>query len=128
MGGTDRISLKGADGAQAVFVMPARGTLLERAKPGTLDHFLLERYTAYTHRGRTRWFSVDHDPWDYHPLDWIRADTALIEESFPWFRRGELVAAHASPGVRDVRMSLPHSLKADARDDLVPRHAAATAG
>jgi uncharacterized protein len=129
-GGTDRVCLQGAEGGRASFVLPTRHERLDRAAPGTAEHFLLERYIAYTHRETTRWFCVDHAPWNFHRLDWIRADTELIERSFPWFSLGKLVGAHASPGVCDVRMSLPRRVKtpAEAFAPLLPEPRAAGQG
>jgi uncharacterized protein YqjF (DUF2071 family) len=81
------------------------------AKPGTLEAFLLERYTAYTCRaGTRRCFHVTHAPWQFHAVDWVRDETTLVKHAFPWFAAAELHGAHLSPGVRDVRMSRPHRL------------------
>jgi uncharacterized protein len=66
------------------------------AKPGTLDAFLLERYTAYTHRsGVTRRFDVSHDPWPH-----VRADATVSLNACPF-------ASHYSPGVHDIAISAP---------------------
>jgi uncharacterized protein len=39
-----------------------------QARPGTLEHFLIERYCLYTvHGGRVRRADIHHRPWDLQP-------------------------------------------------------------
>lgn len=77
-------------------------------RPGTLDAFLLERYTAYTwHRGKGRRFRVWHRPWAVAPLDARLEDTSLLAASGPWIDAARFAAAHYTPGVRDVWMGRP---------------------
>jgi len=79
------------------------------SRAGTLDEFLVERYTAYTaRRGVNRFFHIAHNPWDVARVDLVRTDTTLLEELYPWFRHAELVSAHVGPGVRDVVIGRPH--------------------
>jgi uncharacterized protein YqjF (DUF2071 family) len=79
------------------------------SEPGTLDEFLVERYTAYTHRhGVNRFFHIAHNPWDIARVDLVRTDTTLLEQLYPWFRHAELVSAHVGPGVQDVVIGRPH--------------------
>jgi uncharacterized protein len=74
----------------------------------TPDHFLLERYTAFTHRaGVIRRFDVDHEPW---PLRRVRAtleESSLLSLSGDWHRHAQLIGAHHSAGVHDVAISSP---------------------
>lgn len=78
-------------------------------EPGTAEAFLLERYRAYTFRGALRrTFRVAHEPWRIRSVDWIRANTSLIETAFPWFKAATFHSAHLSPGVTDVEMGFPH--------------------
>jgi uncharacterized protein YqjF (DUF2071 family) len=43
------------------------GTVFQ-ARPGTLEHFLIERYCLYTvHGGRVRRADIHHPPWDLQP-------------------------------------------------------------
>jgi uncharacterized protein YqjF (DUF2071 family) len=73
-----------------------------------LDDFLLERYTAFTHRnGVTRRFDVDHVPWTHERVDVDLLDSSLLDQTGDWHRDAELVLAHHSPGVRDVAISGP---------------------
>ena len=73
-----------------------------------LTEFLLERYTAFTHRnGVLRRFDVDHVPWPRRDVTVELRDTDLLEFNGDWFDHAELVAAHHSPGVRDVVIGRP---------------------
>ena len=82
---------------------------LEPCPEGSLDAFLVERYTAYTRRrGVDRHFHIAHRPWDVARVDLVRTATPLLDRVFPWFPRAELVSAHVGPGVRDVHIGRPH--------------------
>lgn len=78
---------------------------------GSADGFLLERYTAFTARGRRRWlFRVWHEPWpQIRSVIWMQ-DDALLRETFLWYGDARLVFGNHSPGVRDVWMSRPHAI------------------
>jgi uncharacterized protein YqjF (DUF2071 family) len=77
-------------------------------RPQPLDDFLLERYTAFTHRkGVVRHFDVAHAPWPQQRVDVDLIDTSLLPLSGDWHSSAQLVAAHHSPGVRDVAISAP---------------------
>jgi uncharacterized protein YqjF (DUF2071 family) len=79
-----------------------------------LDDFLLERYTAFTHRnGIVRRFDVDHAPWPQRRVNVEMIDTGLLELSGDWHRDAKLVAAHHSHGVRDVAISAPRRVITD---------------
>lgn len=83
------------------------------ARDGSLDEFLVERYTAYTQRrGVDRYFHIAHRPWEILPVDLVRTDTTLLEAMYPWFTRAELVGAQIGPGVRDVVIGRPHKCAA----------------
>jgi uncharacterized protein YqjF (DUF2071 family) len=98
-----------ATGAEFHLTVPVQPAPLTGCAPGSLDAFLLERYTAYTCRGGAmRRFDVAHAPWQVRPLDWVRSETELLERSFPWFAAAEFVCAHATPGVSEVRLGFPH--------------------
>ncbi|MEA2708016.1 MAG: uncharacterized protein QOF78_617 [Phycisphaerales bacterium] len=72
------------------------------------DDFLLERYTAFTHRhGVTRRFDVEHAPWSTRPVAVELCDSGLLALSGDWLAGAELAAAHHSHGVRDVAISWP---------------------
>lgn len=81
----------------------------EPAHPGTLDEFLVERYTAWTYRnGVARRFRIQHTPWEI-----VRADVNILQAGLlAGVCAGKLVdatpvAAHFSRGTFDVRISAP---------------------
>jgi len=76
---------------------------------GTLDEFLLERYTAFTcHQSRRGFFRIWHPPWPQVRIDPSVSDHTLLEENWPWFRDARLIGGNYSHGVRDVWMGRPH--------------------
>jgi uncharacterized protein len=75
---------------------------------GSLDEFLLERYTAYTsHKSTRRFFRIWHSPWAQQPIRIAVSSTSLLEKIWPWFSGATLAGAHYSPGARDVWMGRP---------------------
>ena len=81
---------------------------LAPCEPGTLDEFLLERYTAYTcHAGRRRLFRIWHEPWQQRRIELERLDESLLAQSMPWWPEARFVGANYSPGVRDIWMGRP---------------------
>ena len=71
----------------------------------SVDEFLLERYTAFTSRGRTRrFFRIWHPPWRQMPVQVSVAEDTLLTKVWPWFREARLIGANYSPGFRDVWM------------------------
>jgi hypothetical protein len=75
---------------------------------GTLDEFLLERYTAFTERrGTERLFRVWHRPWPQVPVDLTLLDESLVASTGPWFRSARRIGAHYSPGFDEVWMGRP---------------------
>ncbi|MGA3171494.1 MAG: DUF2071 domain-containing protein [Chthoniobacteraceae bacterium] len=78
---------------------------------GSLDEFLLERYTAFTYwRGLRRLFRVWHPPWPASPVAIEVNDASLLRGTGDWFRHATLIAAHHSPGVNGVMMGSPNFL------------------
>jgi len=76
---------------------------------GSLDEWLMERYTAFTNRaGRSRLFRVWHLPWQQMPLQVTILEQALIEENWPFFDSATITGSNFSPGLRDVWMGRPH--------------------
>lgn len=83
---------------------------------GSLEEFLVERYTAFTSVGLPlpgmpllrRLFRIWHPPWPVVPLKVHLEDRSLLSLSGDWSREARLVSAHHSPGVRDVWMGRPH--------------------
>ena len=107
-------------------VTPARGAgrLSYRAKmdagsapsgcvAGSLEEFLMERYTAFTSwRGKRRLFHVWHEPWPQTPLREIEIhDRTLLASTGEWTRSAGCIGASFSEGVRGVWMGWPHRMK-----------------
>lgn len=92
------------------------------ARPGTRDQFLVERYVAFTSRAAVhRSFRVSHEPWPIRSISIDLPDKSLLGpfES----RLGQRlvpVAAHHSPGVRDVLLSRPYRLAEPRNTDFAP--------
>jgi len=76
---------------------------------GSLDEFLLERYTAFTsHKTTRRFFRIWHEPWKQQSIHISVNDTRLLETVWPWFADAKLIGANYSPGAHDVWMGRPH--------------------
>jgi uncharacterized protein len=76
------------------------------AKRGTLEEFLVERYSAFTVRGRALYrFRIEHAPWVLRPADVEVRETALLGTVAALLSAP--VAAHGSEGVRDVQIGAP---------------------
>ncbi|HRH94841.1 MAG TPA: DUF2071 domain-containing protein [Prosthecobacter sp.] len=84
---------------------------------GSLDEFLVERYTAFTSIGLPgfgrkhllrRLFRIWHPPWPLIPLRAEIEDCGLLSLTGNWSRHARLISAHHSPGVEKVWMSRPH--------------------
>lgn len=78
------------------------------AARGSLDEFLVERYTCFTkwHRWR-RAFRVWHPPWQLTKASAAMPETGLLGKSGTWFQGARLWGAHLSPGCQDVWMGRP---------------------
>ena len=82
------------------------------ARSASLDEFLLERYSAFTHhRGVGRVFRIRHKPWLQQPARAELHDTSLIESAHPWFKHAEPVGAHACRDLIGVEISRPTRIK-----------------
>lgn len=79
----------------------------EPCEAGSRDEFLLERYTAFTVRGRRRClFRVWHEPWRQTSIEIDVARDELIASTGAWWQSAECVGANYSPGV-EVWMGRP---------------------
>lgn len=77
---------------------------------GSLTEFLLERYTAFTCRGkRRRLFHVWHEAWPQKPLEIDTNADDLLASTGNWWETAEYVGANYSPGV-EVWMGRPHRI------------------
>jgi uncharacterized protein YqjF (DUF2071 family) len=90
----------------------AEGATFEVCPNGSLDEFLLDRYTAFTsHRSKHRFFRIWHEPWRQAPVHVTVSDDSLITGMWRWFAGAELIGGNYSPGARDVWMGRPHRIK-----------------
>ena len=77
---------------------------------GSLDEFLLERYTAFTSRApeaTQRYFHVWHEPWQQQRVELEVEDDSLIRGLGDWAEGARFVGANYSPGVDEVWMGWP---------------------
>lgn len=89
---------------------------LRPAESGRLDHFLLERYVAFTcHRGRLTCFRVRHNPWPQQRIAVRVLQTDLLDRTGVPLARMTPVGANYSPGVNDVSLSAPHRIPRGSR-------------
>jgi uncharacterized protein YqjF (DUF2071 family) len=80
---------------------------------GSLEEWLLERYTAFNSAGgRKRFFRVWHPPWPKSAMEAVIEGDSLLTRIWPWFSKTNMVGANFSPGVADVWMGRPHSMSA----------------
>jgi len=78
---------------------------------GSLDEWLMERYTAFTHvAGKAGFFRVWHRPWPQVRASATVTDQGLLGANWPFLRGARIVGAHFSPGVFNVWMGWPHRL------------------
>jgi uncharacterized protein YqjF (DUF2071 family) len=76
-----------------------------KCHPGSVDEFLLERYSAFTWRGRTkRCFRVWHAPWQQARVRVEWCEEGLAAGFAPWWSSARFVGANYSPGVSEVGM------------------------
>jgi uncharacterized protein YqjF (DUF2071 family) len=79
---------------------------------GSLDEWLMERYTAFNNLGGgRRFFRVWHEPWPQVPVQVELSDRSLIAGNWPFLGTAKIVGANHSPGVRGVWMGWPHRLR-----------------
>ncbi|MCU0710675.1 MAG: DUF2071 domain-containing protein [Pirellula sp.] len=73
---------------------------LETAKPGTMEHFLLERYVLFVKRSGIIYSgTVHHAPYSYQPSIVNRLDDSLVANSGLKLPKNMPDLAHYSPGV-----------------------------
>jgi len=88
-----------------------KNTTFNPCDNGTLSHFLLERYTAFTKwRKQARLFRIWHEPWLQTKLNVSIIDDSALKASGKWYNSARLVGANYSPGAARVWMGRPHSV------------------
>jgi uncharacterized protein YqjF (DUF2071 family) len=81
-------------------------------QPGSLEEWLMERYTAFTCRaGQGRFFRVWHPPWRQTAVPVKIAEQSLLEKNWPLFHSATINGANFSPAVKDVWMGRPHRVR-----------------
>lgn len=87
------------------------GSDFAAAEAGSLNEFVLERYTAFTkQKKRSRFFRVWHAPWEQVSAEIeVNADI-LLAGTGEWWKTAELVGANYSPGA-EVWMGRPHRIE-----------------
>jgi uncharacterized protein YqjF (DUF2071 family) len=75
---------------------------------GSLDEFLLERYTAFTRCGAIdRMYRLWHQPWRQQAIDLTVEDRGLLAATGPWLVDARRAGAHYSAGVSDAWIGRP---------------------
>ena len=75
---------------------------------GSLDEWLMERYTAFNSAGgRKRFFRVWHPSWRQCAAAVRLDETTLLTNRWSWFEQAQLVGANFSPGFDEVWMGWP---------------------
>jgi uncharacterized protein YqjF (DUF2071 family) len=83
------------------------GSEFELCEAGSLDEFMLERYTAFTQqRRRRRLFRIWHRPWPQAAADYDVTDTSLIANTGAWWNTAQITGSNYSPGA-EVWMGRP---------------------
>jgi hypothetical protein len=79
---------------------------------GSLDEWLMERYTAFNSAdGRRRFFRVWHPPWPQCAAQITLQDLSLLTQNWPWFKEARFIGANFSPGFNEVWMGRPQAIK-----------------
>jgi uncharacterized protein YqjF (DUF2071 family) len=96
-------------------------TSFRPSEAGTIDEFLMERYSAFTcERGIKRRFRIWHEPWLQTPLRVDIQDASLISASGPWMQHARLIGANYTPGVHDVWVGRPCCIEGPGCSQLWP--------
>jgi hypothetical protein len=75
---------------------------------GSLEEFLLERYTAFTGRpGAGRFFQIWHKPWPQVAVDLELCDDTLLGQTGNWFKSARRTGANYSAGVTGIWIGPP---------------------
>lgn len=98
----------GASEGRLIYSGSVRAKDFAASDPGSLTEFMLERYTAFTCRGkRRRLFRVWHEPWQQTPIDLEVTADDLLASTGSWWKTAQYIGANYSPGV-EVWMGRPH--------------------
>jgi len=82
------------------------------AVSGSLDEFLVERYSCFTHfRGPRRYFRIWHEPWPQARVEVQEFENDLLVANWPWLSDAKVISANYSPGLDNIWLGRPHILK-----------------
>jgi uncharacterized protein len=107
--------VKGSDDARLLYqaTMPDKD-IFAPCRRGSLDEWLMERYTAFNAvGGRRRFFRVWHPPWPQFPATVQLEYISLLTTHWPWMQDARLIGGNVSPGLKGVWMGRPHRIAAD---------------
>lgn len=94
-GTTDYRLARRARRSETSSVLWAPGEALPRSEPGTLEHFLTERYWLFTlRRGRVLGGRIEHEPWPLRSATVSRLDDTLVRAAGVEVK-GEALAWHS---------------------------------
>jgi uncharacterized protein YqjF (DUF2071 family) len=89
-------------------------TTFQPCATGSLDEWLMERYTAFNSAvGRKRFFRVWHPPWPQCAAQVTLKEISLLTQNWPWFAEARFVGANFSPGFDEVWMGRPMAAASD---------------
>lgn len=92
-------------GGQFAYQARLSDNAFKPCESGSLDEFLLERYSAFNWRGKPRrFFRIWHPPWPQTSAQVSIADDSLLVKTWPWFKDARMAGANYSPGFREVWM------------------------
>jgi len=84
----------------------------DETQDGTLDHFVLERYTAFNRwLGRTLRFRVAHPRWRMRRARLREFCDAGLRALFPFWPAAKFAGGHFTPGFEQVDMGRPRLLQ-----------------
>ncbi len=109
--------VEGKRGTLAYTAELETGASFEQCEDGSLDEWLMERYTAFTFmKNRARFFRVWHEPWKQRPARVSIKENSLLTRRWPFLERARIAGANFSPGAFDVWMGWPHRVAAGRRE------------
>lgn len=107
-GGLMRGSVVAQGGAALAYEAKFTEEIARPAPPGSLDEFLVERYTAFTSWwSLRRSFRIRHSPWESRPVELRMTDRSLLESAGSWTKSLELSHATHTEGVHAVQIGYP---------------------
>ena len=87
------------------------GDSFARCESGSLNEWLMERYTAFNcARGRKKFFRVWHPPWSQCAATVNIAENSLLLNNWCFFKNAALIGANFSSGFDEVWMGRPHTI------------------